>query len=186
MSPIAPRRICVFCAARPGDDPAYREEAVAVGERIGRGGHMLIYGGGDVGLMGALAAAADQHGALVLGILPRLLARRERHRTVYGRCEWVETLAERKRRMFEECDAVLALPGGLGTLDELFEAVTLRQLGLAHFPIVLLDTRGYWQPLRTMLASMGDAAFTDGNPLGRWLTVAETLDDAFAQLTSSS
>jgi uncharacterized protein (TIGR00730 family) len=140
------KSICVFCGARNGHDPAYREAALHFGEQAGEAGLEVVYGGGDVGLMGILADAVMEKGGRVVGFIPSALLEREvGHR---GITDLVITrgMFDRKDRMIAQADAFVILPGGLGTLDEIFEVLTLRQLGYHDKPIVLVNVRGFFDP----------------------------------------
>lgn len=140
-------------------EPAYRDAATALGTAIGRAGAELVYGGGRVGLMGLVADAAIAAGAKVIGVIPTALHDREIAHPGLSDLVVVPDMQERKREMFALSDAVAVLPGGLGTLDEAFEAITLRQLGFFTKPIVVVDTLGYWQPLQAMVAQVIAAGF---------------------------
>ena len=149
----APFSLCVYCGARDGARPEYALAAQQVGQAIGQRGWQLVYGGGNVGLMGKVADAALQAGGRVVGVIPRTLVEREvGHRSLHE-LHVVETMHERKQMMARRADAFLALPGGLGTLEELFEVWTWRYLGYHDQPIGLLDVHGYWEPLSTFIAS---------------------------------
>ena len=139
--------VCVFCGARTGRIPAYAEAAAALGRRIGERGLALVYGGARVGLMGTLADAALASGAPVLGVLPRSLSSVEVAHAGLTELVLVDGLHARKARMTAESDAFVALPGGFGTLDELFEALTWAQLGLHTRPLGLLNVDGFWDSL---------------------------------------
>lgn len=141
------RSIAVFCGARLGSDPAFTGLARAAGQAIAERGWDLVYGGGAVGLMGEVAHAALAAGGRVLGVIPESLMRREVGHTGLTRLEVVADMAIRKTRMLAVADGFLTLPGGFGTLDELFEVVTLRQIGQHAKPIVLCDPGGYWKPM---------------------------------------
>ena len=151
MSLSAPKHICVFCGSSLPPEPRYRTAAERLGTLIGAAGHALVYGGGRVGLMGILADAALAAGAHVTGIIPVRLHDREVGHSGLSEMIVVDDMQERKRRMFELADAVVVLPGGLGTLDEAFEAITLRQLGIWVKPIVLVDIGGFWAPLLALI-----------------------------------
>ena len=140
-------------------EPAYREAATALGTAIGRVGAELVYGGGRIGLMGLVADAALAAGAKVIGVIPAALHNREIAHPGLSDLVVVPDMQERKREMFALSDAVAVLPGGLGTLDEAFEAITLRQLGFFQKPIVVIDTLGYWQPLQAMVARVIESGF---------------------------
>jgi uncharacterized protein (TIGR00730 family) len=152
------RRVCVYCGANVGARPAYAEAAQRLGRLLGERGLGLVYGGGNVGLMGVLADAALLAGAEVIGVIPRALMARELGHQGCTVLRVVETMHERKAVLAELADAFVALPGGLGTLDELFEAMTWAQLGLHQKPIGLLEVDGFFAPLVAYL----DRAVTEG------------------------
>ena len=131
--------------------PAARDVAVRLGELLAREGITLVYGGGGVGLMGLVANAALKAGGRVVGIIPRFLLQREAGHPALTETVVVETMHERKLQMFERSDAFVVLPGGIGTLEELFEVLSWRTLGLHTKPIVIVDQGGYWEPLAALL-----------------------------------
>jgi uncharacterized protein (TIGR00730 family) len=141
------RRVCVFCGSSPGAKPAYLATARALGGELARRGLGLVYGGSSVGLMGAVADGALAGGGEVVGIIPSALEAKELAKTDLTRLEVVASMHERKARMAELADGFVALPGGMGTLEELSEILTWAQLGLHRRPCALLDVEGYWQPL---------------------------------------
>ncbi len=143
--------ICVYCGSRAGADPAYAAAAREVGTLLGRMGAQLVYGGGHAGLMGVLADAALVAGAPVVGVIPQALMSRELGHAGITELHVVETMHERKRLMAERSDAFVALPGGIGTLEEMFEAWTWRQLGYHDKPLGLLNTGGYFDRLLAFL-----------------------------------
>ena len=151
MTRGAARAICVFCGSSPGVNPLYAEVAHAVGSEIARRGWTLVYGGGSVGLMGVLADAALEAGGRVIGVIPRFLYEWEVGHDGLTELEIVETLTERKVRMGDLSDAFLSLPGGIGTMDELFEALSWAQLGLETKPNGLLNVNGYYDGLIAFL-----------------------------------
>ena len=153
--------ICVYCASRAGKDPAFAEAAKAVGAWIGRHGGQLVYGGGSNGLMGIMADAALAAGAEVVGIIPKSMVEREWAHQGCHELLVVETMHERKRLMAERADAFLALPGGIGTFEEFFEAWTWRQLGYHGKPVALLNLAGYYDPLLQFLEGSVGAGFMD-------------------------
>ncbi|HXE28761.1 MAG TPA: TIGR00730 family Rossman fold protein [Stellaceae bacterium] len=153
------KRLCVFCGSSMPQEPAYREAAAVLGTEIGRAGAELVYGGGRIGLMGLVADAALAAGAKVIGVIPAALHNREIAHPGLSDLVVVPDMQERKREMFALSDAVAVLPGGLGTLDEAFEAITLRQLGFFRKPIVVIDTLGYWQPLQAMVSRVIESGF---------------------------
>lgn len=148
-----PFSLCVYCGARDGALPDYADAARRVGEAVGRRGWQLVYGGGNVGLMGQVADATLKSGGRVVGVIPRTLMEREVGHRGLHEMHVVETMHERKQMMAQRADAFLALPGGLGTMEELFEVWTWRYLGYHDQPIGLLNVRGYWEPLRGFIAS---------------------------------
>ena len=153
------KTICVYCGSNSGNDPAYAAHARALGDRLATDGITLVYGGGNVGLMGVVADAVLTGGGEVIGVIPQQLVDWEvAHRGV-TRLEVVDSMHARKARMFELADGFVALPGGFGTLDEMFEMLTWRQLGLGRKPCAFLDVGGFWQPLMTMLDRMVSERF---------------------------
>jgi uncharacterized protein (TIGR00730 family) len=141
------KRICVFCGSSFGARPAYREAAVEVGTTLARKGLGLVYGGGNIGLMGALADATLAAGGEAIGVIPRALVAKEVAHRGLTELRVVETMHERKALMASLADAFLALPGGYGTLEEFIEAVTWSQLGIHRKPCGLLNVEGYFDPL---------------------------------------
>ncbi|MDM3893672.1 TIGR00730 family Rossman fold protein [Pseudomonas juntendi] len=153
------RSVCVFCGASIGSNPAYREAAVALGEAIARRGWTLVYGGGAVGLMGVVADAAMAAGGDVVGIIPQSLLDAEVGHRGLTRLEVVDGMHARKARMAELSDAFIALPGGLGTLEELFEVWTWGQLGYHAKPLGLLDVNGFYDKLGGFLDHIVEEGF---------------------------
>lgn len=153
------KSICVYCGSNAGASPVFAEHAAALGTRLAREGLRVVYGGGNVGLMGTVANAALAAGGEVHGVIPRQLADWEvAHRGLTG-LEVVGTMHERKRRMFELSDAFVALPGGFGTMEEIFEMLTWRQLGIGNKPCAFLDVDGFYQPLIAMIDRMVEQRF---------------------------
>jgi len=153
------KSICVYCGSNAGSKPAYAERAKALGARIAREGQQLVYGGGNVGLMGIVADAVLEHGGEVVGVIPEQLVQWEVAHTGVTRLEVVANMHERKARMFDLADAFVALPGGFGTLDEMFEMLTWRQLGLGRKPCAFLDVDGFYAPLIGMIERMVEERF---------------------------
>jgi uncharacterized protein (TIGR00730 family) len=151
--------ICVYCGSGFGNDPAFRIAAEALGTAIAKAGIRLVYGGGAVGLMGVVAKAALDAGGHVLGIIPQFLVDREVMLPDVTELVITADMHERKRLMFEAADAFVALPGGIGTLEELVEQLTWAQLGRHSKPIVLADIGGFWTPLIDLLAHMRALGF---------------------------
>jgi uncharacterized protein (TIGR00730 family) len=147
----SPKRLCVFCGSSNPVDPRYGEAAARLGTLLGEAGIELVYGGGRVGLMGLLADAALAAGARVVGVIPAALHDREIAHPGLHRLDVVRDMHDRKRQMFDLSDAVAVLPGGLGTLDEAFEAITLKQLGFLTKPIAILNLEGFWAPLLALI-----------------------------------
>ena len=156
-----PSSLCVYCGSRFGTDPAYRETATGLGDLIARKAITLVYGGGGVGLMGLTANAALKGGGKVVGIIPSFLLKREAGHPNLTETVVVETMHERKLQMFERSDAFIILPGGIGTLEEFFEVLSWRTLGLHAKPIVIIDQGGYWQPLEALLKGIVEGGFAD-------------------------
>lgn len=155
--------ICVYCGSRPGAQPAYEEAAIAVGQWIGRHGGQLVYGGGRTGLMGTVAEATRAAGGRVVGVIPEALVNKELANTACDELHVVQTMHERKALMAERSDAFLALPGGIGTFEELFEVWTWRQLGYHDKPIGLLNVLGYYDRMLDFLAGSVEQGF-----MGEW------------------
>lgn len=178
-----PHCICVYCAASQRVAARYLQLAEQVGVRLAQAGYELIYGGGDVGLMGALARSVHRHGGRVVGVIPEALQEREGIAHELADALIVtQTLQERKAIMFTRADAFLVLPGGFGTLEEFMEVLTLRQLGYHHKPIVLLNYDGFFDLLLQFFAHLRRQHFVPA----RWpFTVASALDEAFALLDQS-
>ncbi len=151
--------LCVYCGSRPGESPAYADAARAVGREIGRRGWQLVYGGGRAGLMGVVADAALAAGGAVVGVIPQSLMERELGHRGLTELHVVETMHQRKTLMAERSDAFLALPGGIGTFEELFEVWTWRQLGYHDKPIGLLNVAGYYDALLGFLQHSQEHGF---------------------------
>lgn len=171
-----PSSLCVYCGARFGVDPAIRTIAGQLGELIARQRITLVYGGGGVGLMGLVANAALKGGAKVVGIIPNFLLKREAGHPALSETVVVETMHQRKLQMFERSDAFVILPGGLGTLEEFFEVLSWRTLGLHTKPIVIVDQGGYWRPLADLLRAVVDGGFADPTHLDH-VTFVKDLDE---------
>jgi uncharacterized protein (TIGR00730 family) len=161
VSDSPPSSLCVFCGSRFGTEPAARDTALRLGQLLARQGITLVYGGGGVGLMGVLANAALKAGAKVVGIIPQFLLRREAGHPALTETVVVQSMHERKLQMFERSDAFVILPGGIGTLEEFFEVLSWRTLGLHTKPIVIVDQDGYWRPLADLLNGVVDGGFAD-------------------------
>src|SRR3984885_3701100 len=169
--PLA-RAVCVYCASSRTAHPEYRAAAHRLGEVLADAGVGIVYGGGAVGSMGALADGALARGGRVLGILPRFMAELEWGHKGLTELQLVEDLRTRKHMMLTLSQAAIALPGGSGTLEELLEAITLKRLGLYLNPILLVNTRSFFTPLLALLARAIEERFMDPRPLAMWQVVA--------------
>ena len=164
------RSVCVFCGSRPGKNPAHAKAARATGEMLARRGWRLVFGAGDVGLMGEVAKACS---GPKLGVIPVHLLGRERVERDRSAMVITEDMHERKKVMFMNSDAVVVLPGGAGSLDEFFEVLTWAQIGLHAKPILLLDVNGYWQPLVRLLDHVIAEGFADAGLRKQFLCVPD-------------
>jgi uncharacterized protein (TIGR00730 family) len=173
--------VCVFCGARDGADPRFLALARLAGDRLARAGATIVYGGGRVGMMGALADAALAAGGQVIGVIPGVLLDREAGHKGLARLEVVADMQVRKQRMIELSDAFLTLPGGLGTLDELFEVLTLRQLGEHQLPILAVNDQGYFDTLAACLREFVDHGLVGQRDVAA-LELFSSLDAALARL----
>lgn len=151
--------IAVFCGSRAGNLPIYEEHAAALGALIGQEAFSLVYGGASVGIMGTLANHAMTHGAKVVGVIPKLLLQRERYHSGLTELIVTEDMHERKKMMYEMCNAAVILPGGFGTLDELFEMLTWNQLSIHDKKIYILNSGGFYDHLIRHLQSLQEHAF---------------------------
>jgi|SRR5579862_1292015 uncharacterized protein (TIGR00730 family) len=189
MSPSADERdlgraVCVYCASSRTSHPDYRTAARRLGEVLARAGIGIVYGGGAVGSMGALADGALAAGGRVIGILPRFMADLEWGHRGLSQLQLVEDMRTRKHTMLTLSQAAIALPGGSGTLEELLEAITLKRLGLYLNPIVLVNTRDFFSPLLTLLANAVEEHFMDTRHLAMWQVVS-TPEEVPAALASA-
>lgn len=162
-TPAPIRSVCLYCGAKAGSNPAWAAAAEALGRGLAERGMDLVYGGGRVGLMGIAADAALRAGGRVIGIIPHFLRRAEVGHGAVSELIVVDTMHERKQRMSEVADAFVVLPGGLGTLDETFEIVTWKQLGLHDKPIIVADIDGFWRPLRHLMAHIVESELMHGD-----------------------
>lgn len=179
---MAVTSVCVYCGSRMGKNPSYEAAAQTLGTRLAKAGLRLVYGAGDVGLMGTVARAAQAAGGETFGVIPEHLVKREVGKRDLTTYVVTETMHERKKVMLYNADAVLLLPGGMGSLDELFEAITWRQLGLHDKPIVILNTDGYWDPLRALMDHVVQQDFA-GPDHASCILWAQTPEEAIAALT---
>lgn len=171
--PLTSPSICVFCGARPGRNPAHAEAARDLGAALARNGWRLVYGAGDVGIMGEVARAAQGAGARAMGVIPTHLIGLEKGKRDLTQFVVTEDMHERKKVMFMNSDAVVVLPGGAGSLDEFFEVLTWAQIGLHAKPILLVDVAGYWQPLVGLLKHIVAEGFADASMLGLFRVVPD-------------
>ena len=179
------KSICVYCASGPGTNPAFVAAAKAFGKILAENKIRLVYGGGSVGLMGAIAKSTLDHGGAVTGIIPDFLRARENALTKVQEMIVTPDMHERKRLMFERSDAFVALPGGVGTLEELVEMLTWQQLGRHAKPILLANIDGFWEPLLALLAHMRSAQFIRPN-LEVDIIKAERVEDILPRLNAAA
>lgn len=183
------RSICVYCGSSPGGDHAYMDAAITLGHAIGTAGLRLVYGGGAKGIMGAIAKATAESGGNVLGIIPRFLMNKEASQAALSRLDEVivtEDMHARKHRMFEESDAFVALPGGIGTLEEIVEIMTWAQLGRHRKPMVFGNVGGFWNPMMALMDHMKREGFLHSAHLVQPLTVDDAVDILPAILKSAA
>jgi uncharacterized protein (TIGR00730 family) len=181
------RSVCVYCGSGPGTDPAYVEAAERFGRELARNDIRLIYGGGRVGIMGAVSRAVLDNGGKVTGIIPEFLMAREHARTGAEGNGLVVTrdMHERKRKMFELADAFVAMPGGVGTLEEIVEQITWAQLGRHRKPVLLASIKGFWDPLCALFEHMKTLEFIRQG-LDFDLLIANKVDDILPMLEKAA
>ncbi|RXM43596.1 TIGR00730 family Rossman fold protein [Flavobacterium sp. YO64] len=175
------KRITVFCASSFGTEKIYEEQAIALGKTLAEQNIELVYGGANVGLMGAVADGALNAGGKVIGVLPNFLRSKEIAHLGLTELILVESMHERKTKMNELCDGVIALPGGFGTLEELFEMLTWAQLGLHKKPIAILNVNGFYDALIALLQTMTEKGLLK-EVNQKMLLVSETIDDLLYQM----
>ncbi|MEW6452766.1 MAG: TIGR00730 family Rossman fold protein [Pseudomonadota bacterium] len=178
------RKICVYCGSGPGNDPAFIESANTFGKILAKNRIGLVYGGGNIGLMGEIANSVLDNGGEVTGVIPKFLTQRE---IANQRGELIVTrdMHERKQRMFDVADAFVALPGGVGTLEEVVEQMTWAQLGRHKKPILLANINGFWEPLRMLLDHMGAREFIRPGLSVNYL-VADKVEDILPMLQDAA
>jgi uncharacterized protein (TIGR00730 family) len=174
------KRICVYCGSGPGADPVFVHAARTLGTILAKSGVGLVYGGGSVGLMGEIADAVFKHGGEVVGVIPTFLEHRE-HANRRGNLIVTRDMHERKQRMFDEADAFVALPGGVGTLEEVVEQMTWAQLGRHKKPILLANVKQFWNPLCALLNHMQELEFIRPGLAVNYI-VAERVEDILPML----
>jgi len=177
--------LCVYCGSRPGADPLFTQVATDVGHWIGAHGGQLVYGGGNNGLMGVVATAALEAGARVVGVIPHSMVEREWAKRDCTELHVVDNMHQRKSMMAERADAFLALPGGIGTFEELFEVWSWRMLDFHRKPVGLLDTGGYYQSLLQFLQQNVDHGFMNATQM-ELLTVDSDADRLLPRLVQAS
>lgn len=177
-------RICVYAASSAQCARPYHDAAHALGRLLAQAGCTIVYGGGAVGLMGALADGALAHGGSVVGVIPRFMTDMEWQHPGIANLEVVEDMRERKHRLLTGSDAVVALPGGSGTLEELFEAITLKRLGIYFNPIVLLNTMDFYAPLQDFMQRMIDERFLNREHADMW-SLVNTPEDVLPRIRAT-
>jgi uncharacterized protein (TIGR00730 family) len=178
------QKICVYCGSGPGSDPAFIAAARAFGRILAQNRIGLVFGGGSVGLMGELAKAVLDNGGQAIGVIPKFLVNRE-HAMERGKLVVTRDMHERKQRMFDLADAFVALPGGIGTLEELVEQMTWAQLGRHKKPILLANINNFWDPLCALLQHMEDLHFIRASLSVSYLVV-EQVEDILPMLTEAA
>jgi uncharacterized protein (TIGR00730 family) len=179
------RTVCVYCGSGPGTDPRFVGGAKAFGKILAENGIRLVYGGGSIGLMGAIATSVLDHGGTVTGIIPDFLTIRENALKRVQELIITPDMHERKRLMFEHSDAFVALPGGIGTLEELVEQLTWQQLGRHSKPVLLANIEGFWEPLFALLAHMRATQFIRPS-LAVDILKAERVEDILPRLKEAA
>jgi hypothetical protein len=179
------KTVCVYCGSGPGTDPRFVEAAIAFGKALAENGIRLVYGGGSTGMMGAVATGVLDHGGSVTGIIPEFLNTRERMLTRVQELIVTPDMHERKRLMFERSDAFVALPGGIGTLEELVEQLTWQQLGRHSRPVLLANIDGFWEPLLALLVHMRATQFIRAT-LAVDILKAERVEDILPRLQAAA
>jgi uncharacterized protein (TIGR00730 family) len=178
--------LCVYCGSSTGTDPAFVKTAQDFGRILAQNGIRLVYGGGSIGLMGAIASSVIEHGGHVTGVIPEFLTVAERPQRLAQELIVTRDMHERKRTMFERADAFVALPGGLGTLEELVEQMTWAQLGRHKKPILVANVNGFWDPLLALIAHMRTLALVPPPARGVNLLVAERVEDILPRLRDAA
>jgi hypothetical protein len=179
------KTVCVYCGSGPGTNPRFVEAAIAFGRILAESGIRLVYGGGSIGLMGAVANSVLDHGGTVTGIIPDFLTIRENALKRVQEMIVTPDMHERKRLMFERSDAFVALPGGIGTLEELVEQLTWQQLGRHSKPVLLANIEGFWEPLLALLVHMRATQFIRPN-LAVDILKAERVEDIIPRLQAAA
>jgi uncharacterized protein (TIGR00730 family) len=178
-------KINVYCGSSPGSDPAFAEAAKALGKSLAQNGVRLVYGGGSVGMMGTLAKAVLANGGKVTGIIPEFLTGKERPQPLTEDMIVTRDMHERKRMMFEHADAFVALPGGVGTLEELVEQLTWVQVGQHNKPVLLANINGFWEPFHALIDHMDKLGFIYSG-LNDNLLMADKVEDILPKLREAA
>ena len=178
--------VCVYCGSSPGTDPAFVKAARDFGKILAENGVRLVYGGGSIGLMGAVASAVIEHGGAATGIIPEFLTAKERPRKLAQEQIVTRDMHERKSTMFDRADAFVALPGGLGTLEELVEQMTWAQLGRHKKPILIANINGFWDPLLALIDHMRGLGLVPSPARGVELLVADDIQDILPKLRAAA
>jgi uncharacterized protein (TIGR00730 family) len=178
--------VCVYCGSSPGTDPAFAKTARDFGKILAENDIRLVYGGGSIGLMGALAGSVIEHGGLATGIIPEFLTTKERPRRLAQEQIITRDMHERKRTMFDRADAFVALPGGLGTLEELVEQMTWAQLGRHKKPILIANINGFWDPLLTLIDHMRGLGLVPSSARGVDLLVTDRIEDILPKVRAAA
>jgi uncharacterized protein (TIGR00730 family) len=179
------KTVCVYCGSGPGTNPHFIESAKAFGKALAESGIRLVYGGGSLGIMGAVASSVLDHGGMVTGIIPDFLKLRENALKRVQEMIVTPDMHERKRLMFEHSDAFVALPGGIGTLEELVEQLTWQQLGRHSKPVLLANIDGFWEPLFALLSHMRETQFIRQG-LSVDILKADRVDDILPRLQAAA
>jgi uncharacterized protein (TIGR00730 family) len=178
--------ICVYCGSSPGTDPAFVKTARDFGRILAENRVRLVYGGGSIGLMGAIASSVIEHGGTATGIIPEFLTAKEQPRRLAQEQIVTRDMHERKRTMFDRADAFVALPGGLGTLEELVEQMTWAQLGRHKKPILIANINRFWDPLVTLIDHMRRLGLVPSPVRGVELLVADRVEDILPKLREAA
>jgi len=178
--------VCVYCGSSPGTDPAFVRTARGFGKILAENRVRLVYGGGSIGLMGALAGAVIEHGGAATGIIPEFLTAKERPRRLAQEQIITRDMHERKRNMFERADAFVALPGGLGTLEELVEQMTWAQLGRHKKPILIANINRFWDPLLALVEHMRALGLVPSPARGIDLLIVDRIEEILPKLREAA
>src|ERR1700677_3538526 len=178
--------VCVYCGSSPGTDPDFVKAARGFGKILAENGIRLVYGGGSIGLMGSVASAVIEHGGAATGIIPEFLTAKEQPKRLAQEQIVTRDMHERKRIMFDRADAFVALPGGIGTLEELVEQMTWAQLGRHKKPILIANINGFWDPLLVLIDHMRRLGLVPSSAHGLELLVADRVEDILLKLREAA